>query len=180
MATYFLGVWQSDGFPSQPLVRVLPPALDTINFRRIREGPYHAILAGEFPLAAQEVARYTYIETCYRHGQGHEAAYYLKLLAGYIHSDPSKFSDTDLPQRVNDYWIFVHSNHQKLCLDINLLSNLACSTNPTSKMFEDALANARHDIQWSNRTKGFRLPRNSSIDNMRCCRNLPNIQGEAC
>jgi ABC-type dipeptide/oligopeptide/nickel transport system ATPase subunit len=180
MAIYFLGVWNSDGFPTQPLEQVLPPAPDSINFRRIREGPYHAILAGELTLAAQEVARYKYIETCYRHGQGHEAAYYLKLLAGYIHSDLSKFSDTDLPKRVNDYWIFVHCNHPKLCLNVLLLSTLACSTSASSKIFEDAVANARNDIQWSNRTKGFRLPRNSSIDNMRCCRNLPNVQGNKC
>jgi hypothetical protein len=131
-------------------------------------------------LAGQEVARYSYIETCYRHGQGHEAAYYLKLLAGYIHSDPSKFTDPDLKKRVDDYWVFVHCNHHKLCLNIVLLSNLACSANAASKIFEDAIANESSDIEWSNGTKGFRLPRNSSIDNLKCSRILPNVQGKAC
>jgi hypothetical protein len=180
MAIYFLGSWKSEGLPSQPLERELPPAPAQINFRRIREGPYHAILAGEFTLAGQEVARYSYIETCYRHGQGHEAAYYLKLLAGYIQSDPSKISDPDLPRRINDYWIFVNCNHLKLCSNFSLLSNLACSSNAASKIFEDAVANARYATEWSGNTKGFRLPRNSSIDNLRCFRSLPNIQGKSC
>lgn len=180
LAVYFLGVWKSDGLPSQPLEQLLPPAPAKINVRRVREGPYHAILAGECTLAGQEVARYSYIETCYRHGQGHEAAYYLKLLAGYIHSDPSKFTDPDLKKRVDDYWVFVHCNHHKLCLNIVLLSNLACSANAASKIFEDAIANESCDIEWSNGTKGFRLPRNSSIDNLKCSRILPNVQGKAC
>ena len=180
MAMYFLGTWKSDGLQSQPLERVLPPAPAQINFRRIREGPYHAILAGEFTLAGQEVARYSYIETCYRHGQGHEAAYYLKLLAGYIHSDPnSKFSDPDLQKRINDYWLFVNCNHHKVCLNVDLLSNLACSANPRSSVFDDAVANARFGIQWNSNTMGFRLPRNSSVDNLRCFRSLPNIAGSA-
>jgi hypothetical protein len=159
---------------------VCPPAPAQINIRRVREGPFNAILAGEFALAGQEVARYSYIETCYRHGQGHEAAYYLKLLAGYIHSDPSKFSDANLQKRINDYWIFVHCNHQKLCLNILSLSNLACSTNAASKIFEDAISNEQTFSKWSDCTKGFRLPRNSSVDNLRCCRNLPNIEGRIC
>jgi len=180
MAMYFLGTWKSDGLRSQPLEMVHPPAPAQINFRRIREGPYHAILAEEFTLAGQEVARYSYIETCYRHGQGHEAAYYLKLLAGYIHSNSSsEFTDPDLQQRINDYWLFVHCNHHKLCLNVGLLSNLACSANPRSNIFEDAATNAQYNIQWNSSTMGFRLPRNSSVDNLRCFRSLPNIAGGA-
>ncbi len=178
MAIYFLGTWKSEGLPSQPLERKQPPAPAQINFRRIREGPYHAILAGELTLAGQEVARYSYIETCYRHGQGHEAAYYLKLLAGYIQSDPSNISDPDLPRRINDYWIFVNCNHLKLCANSALLSNIALSSNAASKIFEDAVANTRYTTEWSGTTNGFRLPRNSSIDNLKSFRSLPNIQGK--
>jgi energy-coupling factor transporter ATP-binding protein EcfA2 len=179
MAMYFLGSWKCEGLPSQPLEKLLHPAPAQINRRRIREGPYHAILAEEFTLAGQEVARYSYLDTCYRHGQGHEAAYYLKLLAGYIHSDSSKFNDMDLQQRINDYWIFVHCNHQKICVNAQLLYSLACATNPSSSCFDDATLNPQQATQWSSSTIGFRLPRNSSIENLRCCRNLPHIEGTA-